>query len=114
MLTSTVHRYKYLVPNHPCMYLSYTSTTIHALLQSLAEYQIYANSYVMSLTSLDDQNDGDGIKRLTNMVVKNTGVAMFQVPLPFRRLWNYILLAHGCDQHPLTKTAPLSNNYYSC
>ena len=61
----------------------------------------------MSLTSLDGQCD-DEIKHLTN--VGNMTFVVFRVPLPFRRLWNYTVLAHGCDEHPLTNSTLLSNN----
>ena len=68
---------------------------------------MFAKSYSMSLTSLDGQCD-DEIKHLTN--VGNMTFIVFRVPLPFRRLWNYTVLAHGCDEHPLTNSTLLSNN----
>ena len=64
----------------------------------------------MSLTSLDGQND-DGIKYLTKFNDIDTNLVMFRVPLPFRRLWTYTVLAHGCDEHPLTNSTLLSNYY---
>ena len=59
----------------------------------------------MLLTSLDGQRDET--KHLSN--VENMTLVVFQVPLPFRRLWNYTMLANGCDEHPLMNSTPLSN-----
>ena len=71
---------------------------------------IPAKSYTMSLTSLDGQND-DETKHLPDVDMRNISLVMFQVLLPFRRLWNYTVLAYGCDEHPLTNSTLLSNNY---
>ena len=61
----------------------------------------------MFLTPLDDQHDDDGTKHLLDM--RNMSLVMFLVPLPFRRLWNYTVLANGCTEHPLTNSTLLSN-----
>ena len=34
-------------------------------------------------------------------------VVLEVVSLPFRRLWNYIVFAHSCEEHPLTETMEL-------
>ena len=30
--------------------------------------------------------------------------------LPYRRLWNYTILAYGCEEHPITDTTELSED----
>ena len=63
----------------------------------------------ISLTSIDGINDEDGMKHSANIVKRNTTLVMLQVPLPFRRLWNYCntVLAHGC--HHVMNDTLLSN-----
>ena len=68
----------------------------------------------MFLTALDGQNDGVEMKHLLNIVFRNASSVMFQVPLPFRRLWSYTVLACGCDEHPLMNATLLSNYHYTC
>ena len=33
--------------------------------------------------------------------------------LPFRRLWNYTVLAYGCEGHPIMETAQLSTTKHT-
>ena len=76
--------------------------------------QVVADLYAIILASLDGVNDDDGIK-VTPIVTRNqmqNSILVFQVALPYRRLWNYTVLAHGCDQHPVMSASSISNNYY--
>ena len=79
--------------------------------------QVLADSYAILLDSLDDVNGDDGIK-ITPKVTRNhiqNSILVFEVTLPYRRLWNYTVLAHGCEQHPVTSnTIILSKNPYVC
>ena len=60
------------------------------------------------LVSLDQLDGGDENKTLVMpMVVR--GINVYEVMLPFRRLWNFTLLAYGCEEHPVTETTELSN-----
>ena len=70
---------------------------------------ILADSYVLLLDSLDGINDGDGVNVVPDVVIRNQSSVIFEVTLPYRRLWRYTVLAHGCDQHPVTTTTNLSN-----
>ena len=76
-------------------------------LQSL-ENQILANSYAISLTSFDGERKDDGTKFVPSVEIENESSLLFQVSLPSRRLWNYTVLAHGCDKHPVMDTTFLS------
>ena len=63
----------------------------------------------MSSTSLDGQNDDETKHLISDMDIINMSLVIFRVSLPFRRLWNYTVLARGCTEHPLTNSTLLSN-----
>ena len=57
---------------------------------------------------LDQLDDSDENKTLVMPMVV-IGINVYEVMLPFRRLWNYTLLAYGSEEHLLTETTELSN-----
>ena len=76
--------------------------------------QVLADSYAILLDSLDGVNGDDGIK-ITPKVTRNqmqNSILVFEVTLPYRRLWNYTVLAHGYEQYPVTSNTILSKNPY--
>ena len=78
--------------------------------------QVLADSYAILLDSLDGVNGDDGIK-ITPKVTRNqmqNSILVFEVTLPYRRLWNYTVLPHGCEQQPVTSNTILSKNPYVC
>lgn len=76
--------------------------------------QVLADSYAILLDSLDGVDDDDGIKVTPNVTRSQNSNLVFQISLPYRRLWNYTVLAHGCEQHPVTSNTILSKNCYVC
>ena len=72
-----------------------------------SEGHVYANSYAISLNSLDKDYDKETSFEQTILAVNETSV-VFQLTLPFRQLWNYTVLALGCKQHPVTEMTLLS------
>ena len=77
--------------------------------------QVLADSYaIILLDSLDGVNGDDRIK-VTPKVTRNqmqNSILVFQVTLPYKRLWNYTVLAHGCEQYPVMSNTILSKNSY--
>ena len=63
----------------------------------------------VSLEPLDWFEENETI--VMPLVVK--GINIYELTLPFRRLWNYTLLAHGCEEHPLTEPTILSKGTYN-
>ena len=64
----------------------------------------------MILNSLDD---GDTTHRgilAPAVILRDGGLVTLEIHLflPFRRLWNYTVLAYGCEEHPITETTQLS------
>ena len=76
------------------------------LLQQI--YIIDAASYSLSLNPLDDLEEESLL--MPTYVVRNGISVMLKVSLPYRRLWNYIVLAHGCEEHPLLEINELSKD----
>ena len=64
-----------------------------------------SDSVYVSLDPLDRKEENETL--IMPMVVK--GINTYEVTLPYRRLWNYTLLAYGCKEHPITETTELSN-----
>ena len=64
-----------------------------------------SDSVHISLDPLDSHEENE--TSVMPMVVK--GINIYEVILPYRRLWNYTLLAHGCEEHAITETTELSN-----
>ena len=64
-----------------------------------------SDSVHISLDPLDSHEENE--TSVMPMVVK--GINIYEVTLPYRRLWNYTLLAHGCEEHAITETTELSN-----
>ena len=79
---------------------------LYCLLQSLNN-QILADSYVISLNSFDGENNG--MELVPNIDSINESSVVFQFSLLYRRLWNYTVLALGCDEQPVTEATVLSN-----
>ena len=46
----------------------------------------------------------------TVAAVRNDTSVSLTVSLPYRRLWNYTVLAYDCEEHPLLETNELSNS----
>ena len=63
-------------------------------------------SYSISLNSLDDNSTNILLEAIS---FKETGnvIILEAISLPFRRLWNIRVFAHGCNQHPLTEEMEL-------
>ena len=59
------------------------------------------DSVHVSLDPLDRHKENETLVML--MVAK--GINVYELTLPFRRVWNYTLLAHGCEEHPITEPA---------
>ena len=76
--------------------------------------QVLADSYAILLDSLDGVDDDDGLKVIPNMIRSQNSIIGFQVTLPYRRLWNYTVLAHGCEQYPVISNTIFSKNPCVC
>ena len=63
------------------------------------------DSVYVSLDLLDRHEENETL--IMPMVVK--GINICELTLQFRRMWNYTLLAYGCEEHPITEPAVLSN-----
>ena len=49
----------------------------------------------------------------TNTVRNGSSVVLnYKVSLPYRRLWNYTVLAYDCKEHTLLETNELSNTFF--
>ena len=68
------------------------------------------DSYSLSLSSIDGIKDPPNIELFTAGSIRGTITVTLHVnqPLPRRRLWNYRVLALGCNEHPLTNLLELS------
>ena len=71
------------------------------------ESHIFLDSYVISLNALDKEKDKETDIEPTIFAVNESSMIL-QLPLPYRRLWNYTILAHGCKYHPITEMTTLS------
>ena len=78
---------------------------------SLQSNQISAEVYTVSLNSLDSQNVNESNFELILTKNESDTSIVFDVVLPFRRLWTYTVLAYGCDEYPVMDTTYLSNKY---
>ena len=72
-------------------------------------YIIDAASYSLSLNPLDDLEE-ESLLMSTYYVVRNGISIMLTASLPYRRIWNYTVLAQGCEEHPLLETNELSKD----
>ena len=86
--------------------LNYFMLWLYCLLQSLKN-QILADSYGISLNSLESENNG--MELIPNVDSINESLIVLQFSLLYRRLWNYTVLALGCDEQPVTEATVLSN-----
>ena len=80
-----------------CIYLSLQQTV----------NQVDAVSYSLSLNPLDGFEEESLL--ISTIAVKNGSSVVLTVSLPYRKLWTYTVLAHGCEEHPLLETNELSN-----
>ena len=79
---------------------------------------IDANSYSLSLNSLDDKEEESFLKPAIVVTVTN-GMVILKVSLPYRRLWNYTVLVYDCEDYPLMEEKELISNlitlqYHTC
>ena len=74
---------------------------------------MFPASYSLLLRSIDGHHDGfneNATLLVPTIAIRNERSILLEVmkKLSFRRLWNYTVLAYGCDEHPVTKTMELS------
>ena len=48
---------------------------------------------------------------MSTITVRNGSSVVLKVSLPYRRLWNYTVLAYDCEEHSLLETNELSNTF---
>ena len=48
---------------------------------------------------------------MPTITVRNGSSVVLTVSLPYRRLWNYTVLAYDCEEHPLLETNEQSNTF---
>ena len=71
-------------------------------------------SYSLLLVSNDGIDEATIVHRATIDEMIENSVKLGLQPLPFRRRWNYTVIAYDCNQHPLTNIAELSKRYWLC
>ena len=85
------------------------------LFENVIHYNIQpsvnAASYSLSLDPIDDPEDNDSLVMNTT-AMKNGTLLTLKVSLPYRRLWNCIVLAHGCEEHVVVNATDLSKKLF--
>ena len=75
---------------------------------------VFASRHFLSLIPLDFvEENGSSLLVLTD-TTRNGNSVKIETSLPFRRRFNCIVLAHGCDQHPVTETTEISKLSILC
>ena len=71
---------------------------------------IIADSYFLTLNLLDDCDTTHKEVLAPVAVLRDGGSVTLETHLflSFRRLWNYTILAYGCEEHPIIETTQLS------
>lgn len=66
------------------------------------------DSYSILLLSTDNNDDDVLADTLVDRKEEQLIVLNVLTKLKIRRVWNYVLLAYGCPQHPITNISELS------
>ena len=69
---------------------------------------VEAALYFLTLTNIDETEKLNSAKTFT-LNANNTNLSVVQ-SLPYRRLWNYQVLALNCSEHPVTSLLELSKS----
>ena len=69
---------------------------------------MFAARHFLSLTPLDFVEENGSSLLVPTDTTRNGNSVKIETSLPFRRRFNCIVLAHGCDQHPVTETTEIS------
>ena len=69
---------------------------------------VFAARHFLSLTPLDFVEENGSSLLVPTDTTRNGNSVEIETSLPFRRRFNCIVLAHGCDQHPVTETTEIS------
>ena len=74
---------------------------------------VFAARHFLSLTPLDFVEENGSSLLVPADTTRNENSVKIETSLPFRRRFNCIVLAHGCDQHPVTETTEISKLTFS-
>ena len=81
-------------------YFELPSLTVHIC--TFLQNAINPASYSISLDSLDGHDENESFPVSEVVREGENSIVLKVVSLYFRRLWSYVVFAHGCKEHPLT------------